>query len=70
MRFGIRLNGFDKRPTDWRHRSRRGHRVLPLLFQKPTRAGFSLQLGNVDVQIHAVYAFHFQRHMRTQDFSQ
>jgi hypothetical protein len=30
----------------------------------------ALQFGNVDIQVHAVYAFDFQCHMLTQQFSQ
>ncbi len=70
MRLGIPFNRCDKGVADGRHRGRRRDRAMPLLLEKPARPGLPLQVGDIDVQVHAVNALNFQRHVLAQGFSE
>ena len=63
--------GFDRaneRLADRCQQGRGSERLTAMIAEKVDHALLALELGDVDVEVHAIDAFNFQRHVFCEDF--
>jgi hypothetical protein len=57
------LDGRYERLADWLHQRRGGERVAPVVAEEADHPALRREPGDVHIQVHAVDALHFQRHV-------
>src|SRR5262249_43291053 len=68
LRSGERFHVLDKRLADRLHEGRRGEGMPAMVAKECSHATLGLQSRLVDVEVHAVDAFHFEGHVLVDDF--